>query len=271
MSTIDMFSLKELYDVVLKSTYPIEINGIYFEAGEVIAKFDKIDVFDFKEDKQFITAHGGFQDRDRVWWETTKDIRVSFSQGVFSKTQYAILNNSRLLRKTNDQVSISKREELISDDDGIINLSFVPNNDKIFVYSENTGLKCNIDHSLIDTRRIQVLDAELRPVPQEQVYVDYTYNYNEEYSVMTISQALYNGFLTLEGKTRCKDDVTGQNITALIKIPKLKLTSQLSLRLGQGATPVCGHFNGVACVSGTRERPVALELIYLSDDIDADF
>jgi hypothetical protein len=36
------FGLKELYDLTLKATYPIEIEDKEFEAGEVIARFDKI-------------------------------------------------------------------------------------------------------------------------------------------------------------------------------------------------------------------------------------
>ena len=73
------FSFKELYDVVLKATYSIEIDGFTFEPGEVIASFDKIALADFKEDKTFITAHGGYQNAARVTWESTKDVRVNFS------------------------------------------------------------------------------------------------------------------------------------------------------------------------------------------------
>jgi len=36
------FSLKELYDVFLKTTYPIEIAGKQFAEGEVLCIFDKI-------------------------------------------------------------------------------------------------------------------------------------------------------------------------------------------------------------------------------------
>jgi hypothetical protein len=36
------FGLKELYDLTLKATYPIEMQGRKFEPGEVIARFDKI-------------------------------------------------------------------------------------------------------------------------------------------------------------------------------------------------------------------------------------
>ena len=36
------FGLKELYDLTLKATYPIEMGGRTFEPGEVVARFDKI-------------------------------------------------------------------------------------------------------------------------------------------------------------------------------------------------------------------------------------
>jgi hypothetical protein len=36
------FGLKELYDLTLKATYPIELDGRVFEPGEIIARFDKI-------------------------------------------------------------------------------------------------------------------------------------------------------------------------------------------------------------------------------------
>ena len=36
------FGLRELYDVSLKATYPIEIGDRYIEEGEIIAYFDSI-------------------------------------------------------------------------------------------------------------------------------------------------------------------------------------------------------------------------------------
>ena len=51
---------------------------------------------------------------------------------------------------------------------------------------------------------------------------------------------MFNGFLELEGKTRVKDDTSGLITTGIIKIPKLKLMSGLSIRLGAQANPVVG-------------------------------
>jgi hypothetical protein len=38
------FGLKELYEVIIRTTYPIEVSGKTIEAGETIAVFDKIQI-----------------------------------------------------------------------------------------------------------------------------------------------------------------------------------------------------------------------------------
>jgi hypothetical protein len=45
--------MKELYEVTLKTTFPIEVNGRRIEAGETVARFDKISLGNFSENKNF--------------------------------------------------------------------------------------------------------------------------------------------------------------------------------------------------------------------------
>ena len=52
------FGLKELYDLTLKATFPIDMDGRTFEAGEVIARFDKIQIANFKEITARKSANG---------------------------------------------------------------------------------------------------------------------------------------------------------------------------------------------------------------------
>ena len=87
---------------------------------------------------------------------------------------------------------------------------------------------------------------------------------------MVIGQRLVQGFLTLEGKTRVKDDITGQTHTGIFYIPKLKLMSDLSIKLGENATPVLGKMTAIACPAGTRGNSKVMELAFLEDDIDSD-
>ena len=71
------FSLKELYEVRLKTTYPIEINGISFEKNETIAYFDKIQISNIDEVKTWVAARGGFDNRAHVIWEDTKQVNIN--------------------------------------------------------------------------------------------------------------------------------------------------------------------------------------------------
>ena len=45
-------NFKELYEVSLKTTLPIEVGGEKIEAGETVAFFDKIQIANFQEVKQ---------------------------------------------------------------------------------------------------------------------------------------------------------------------------------------------------------------------------
>lgn len=255
------FGIKELYSVVLKTTYPIEIDGKVIEAGEVVASFDKIQLSIMNENKKFITAHGGYEDTPRVFWETTEDLNLTLTQGIFSKMQLALMSNSRLLTVAQDEsVLISKREKLESDENSIIHLLENPQG-KVFVYMEN-GEKIG---SIEGNGRDYQVDS-----PYMNVIVDYTYKYTNPATRMVIGQRLINGFLTLEGKTKVKDDITGHTKTGIFYIPKLKLMSELSMRLGENATPVLGRLKAKACPSGQRGSSRVMELVFLDNDIDSD-
>lgn len=82
---INELNFKELYQVSLKATYPIEVGGKIIEPGETVASFDKIQIANFQEIKSLTSANGGFGNRAQIIWETTKEIKISFTQGVFSK------------------------------------------------------------------------------------------------------------------------------------------------------------------------------------------
>jgi len=87
---------------------------------------------------------------------------------------------------------------------------------------------------------------------------------------MTIGQALTRGYLSLNGKMRVKDDDTGKVKTGIIRIPKLRLMSDLSIRVGNDAIPQVGRFDAIAVPEGARGQSKVMEIIFLNDDIDAD-
>jgi hypothetical protein len=212
--------------------------------------------------KNFISAKGGFDNRAHIWWEETKEIRVSLAQGVFSKTQFALMSNAQFLVNDGDStVLINRRENLETNEKGIITTKY-PIHEPVFVYNKKTGEK--ITNFTRNGNNLILNQSYL------EVIVDYYYNYDNGYTVFSIGRALTNGYLSLEGKTRVKDDITGQVTTGIIKIPKLKLLSNLSMRLGQDTIPLVGRLDAVAVPTGERGQKKVMELLFLNDDIDSD-
>ena len=258
------FGLKELYDLTLKATYPIEVEGRKFEAGEVIARFDKIQLANFREIASRVNANGGKSNPALVTWEDTKEIQLNFSQGIFSKRQFALLSNSKLIKSTpEEKILVSSHVERESDEEGRIQLN-KKDISSVFVYDAKTFEKIFPISIDIENGEI-VIDT-----PYRDVQVDFEYFYSNEVTVMTVGQRLIDGFLLLEGKTRVKDDITGKTRTAILRIPRLKLVSDLSMRLGREAGPLLANFAAVGYPGvGSRDKKV-MEMLFLSDDIDAE-
>ena len=258
------FGLQELYFVQIKSTYPMEIKGKEIAAGEVIAAFDKIQIANFKEIHREVAAQGGYQNRKLVVWNRIGGVDLIFTQGIFSKTQLALMNNNHLIQLGNNQVvRIAQREELETDDRGKITLTHVPINSWIFVYNKETGEKLT-GLSMVDEKTIQT------SLIYKDVIVDYEYGYDNGADVSFVGEDIFDGYVTLEGRTRIKDDVTGETHTAIIYIPKLKITSDFNLTLGSNAQPMVGRFRGTALPIGPARNTKALEIYFLEDDIDKD-
>ena len=258
------FGMQELYFVQLKSTYPIEIKGIQYAAGEVVAAFDKIQIANFSDISKEVAAQGGYQNKKLVIWDRTEGVNLIFTQGVFSKTQLGLMHNARVLSiGEGKRIRIAQRDELETDSEGKITLTHVPIDSWIFVYNKETGEKLT-DLSMVDAQTIQT------PLIYKEVIVDYEYGYDNGVDVELIGEEIFDGFLTLEGRSRIKDDITGETHTAIIYIPKLKITSDFNLTLGQNAQPVVGQFKGTALSIGGRKTSKALEIYYLDEDIDRD-
>ena len=107
---------KELYEVSLKATLPIEVSGEKIEVGETIASFDKIQIANFQEIKSVASANGGWDNRAHIYWESTKEIKINFVQGIFSKMQLALMTNTNLVQNNGEQIiPVNTREEHESD------------------------------------------------------------------------------------------------------------------------------------------------------------
>ena len=253
---------KELYEVSLKTTYPIEMGGKIIETGETVARFDRIQLANFQEIKSQASANGGYDGRTLMTWEETKELRLSFSQGVFSKSQWALMINSRLIEQQQaTPISLNEFKVYETNEDGEVSLEHEPNG-TIYVYDYKTGEKIQ-DWTLEET--VLFLDR-----PFFEVAVDYSYNYQKSCALFQVGEPLTKGYLTLQGKMRVKDDVSGQVKTGIIKIPRLKLMSDLFMRLGETSTPQVGRIDAIAFPIGAKGDKRVMEILFLDEDIDSD-
>ena len=258
---MDIGSFKLLENVHLKATYDIEANGVQFKAGESIAVFDRIQLSNFNEIKDYVAARGGFDNRGHVFWETTRAMQFTFTQGVFSKTQFGLLNNAKVIAvDEGEPLLITIDDEIESDEIGILRPTKTPV-DQIFVYDKESGARLAVEPSGIHFK----IDE-----PYKDVIMRYRYNYEDGATVAKIGQQFLQGFLELEGRTRIKDDTSGLITTGLIKIPKLKLMSGLSMKLGAQASPVVGNFRAEGVPVDSRRNSYVMEIYFLDRDIDSD-
>lgn len=264
------FSFKELYDVVLRTNHSFKIGDRMLEPGEVVAAFDKIQISGFDLQTKVVTAHGGYQDAPRVIWEDVKGINFTFAQGIFSDTQFALMTNSRMVKPKQDKLKIHQREIVNLDDEGYVLLKHKPLTDEnFFIYNEETGTKK--DTSTVGEPEETFLGWKMSVEgdPLEKLIIDYNFE-QEGGTVIEIGSFLNSGFLELEGRTKVQDDITGNMRTGILYIPKLKLMSTLSMRLGALAQPIVGTFRAMGLPEGGKGDNKVMELYFLEDDIDSD-
>jgi hypothetical protein len=270
---MDYFGAKELYGVTLKCTSNMEINGEWFEEGEPIISFDKIQIAYLNEQKRRTSARGGYHNQTLINWEDTTGMSIQLSEGVISETCLALISNSGILHKENAKIIIPYSETLGSEKENgswVLSLRYPMikkpyvrrNGKKITDFDWNYHVK----KEKIKINNVQD-DAEIDP-PIYTVYYDYIYDGNTEN--MCIGQKLVYGFLSLTGRMRLKDDQSGKETTCLIEIPKVELMSDLTMRLGSGASPYIYGFNLQAHPVGERGNQYVCKFTMLDKDIDSD-
>lgn len=252
------YGIKELYDVVLKSTLNMEFGEKNYSPNEVILRFDKIQIAAIDEHKISRTAKGGYGNADLIFWDNTKDVSFKVAQGVLSPQSLSVLSNSKLGEIENEVISIPCSELDIQPVNNVLILKHKPNGIG-FIYNKETGEKI---YENINQQRYGY------NVPAT---ADYYYDYSNGGKILTIGERQFNGYLKLEGKMRLKDDNDGHEKTAIVTIPKLRITSSLAMKLGRNANPMVGNFSFVGYPVGVRSSQKVMDIIFLNDDIDSDF
>lgn len=293
--------IKELYDVSLRLNSPLKIGDKQFSVNEEVLHFDRVEFGQIMERKSEVQAKGGYHNIPLINWEVDKETEFVVTNGVMSVTSWALLSNSQVSQKKSYSIPTNEQVQVIEDECYCYtDLKYFPNccnkqlgaqpnpcneplpmgrrpelrlkplppsKDKwIFVYDAETGQR--IEDFEIWDNRIYFNERYRR------VVVDYTFSYNDGAKVIELGNRLFNGFLRLDAKMSVKDEKTGRVSTAILKMPKIKISSGLAIKLGQSYdTSVVSDFYFVAYPDENlvREKQKIIDIAFLDIELTGEY
>lgn len=303
---IDEYSgLKELYEVVVKATTPITINGRQFEVGEPVMFFERVNMSLLTQTASPISARGGWDNLPRVVWENRSDVSFHIDEGVVSNMSLNFLLSASTDKHEKDSTFYVHKVDgpqtpvpIEIDDEHtiyILDLSHRPYinipTHKVFIYRYDNDVlqqkyygkyyedstRKNFDGSEIVSVQLFRDSALQNPVIDDDsddwlspYVVDYYYSYGEGTAIVyTVNKERFNGVFSLEGKFYSKDENRGINRTNLIYMPRMRIVSDINLRLGERADPTMASFHIIGMPqSTTTYKNMVLEITTLDKDID---
>ena len=281
--------IKELYEVVLKAKTPMQFGSRYLEADEPVLYFENIKFALISEKSNPIFARGGWANMPRVIWEDRTEVQFTLTEGVMSAVSLGVLLSSKVLQENKDCILVPKREGPYGLDlDHRLFLQHWPIDSsvkKTFIYDYSR----DVAQKKVYGKRIRGIVSKLtnEEKPCIEIYedkdltvladltkeyiVDYYYEYKEQALTYLLQKERFNGLFSLEGKFYSKDENDGLNTTNLIYMPKVRVVSDINLRLGERADPAAATFNIIGMPEKTDESPnLIMKVTRLSTDIDAD-
>lgn len=263
------FGSKELYEVVLKANSPMNFGKRRIEPGEPILYFEKVNMSLLTENSSPIMARGGWGNMPHVIWEDRSEVTFTLTEGVMSLTSMGLLMSSNILSEPKDgKLYIHKKEGPFELENKKILLQQKPSlKKKIFCY--------RYDRDCIQEKMDFKLTNNQLEIPKGNDYdsylIDYYFEYGDEALIYLIEKERFNGTFLLEAKFYTKDENDGLNYTNLITMPKVRVVSNINLRLGERADPTVSVFNIIAMPDRTDDSNSAImKIVHLNEDLDAD-
>ena len=299
---MDRFSgMKELYDVSLRLNAPLEIGNKKYDINESILNFKTAEIAQIDEAKKNVQARGGYHNNPLVNWEIDKEMSFAISNGVLSPISWSLLSNSKLKEPVIKSVQYNEELHVIEEGEYCyVDLKYYPNSCNqlmgiqpnpelepmpmgrrpelmlkplppsktkwIFIYDIETGKR--IRDFEIYRNRIYFKENIRR------VEIDYTFNYEDKIRTIEVGNRLLNGFLRLTGKMSVKDEKSGEVTTAILEMPKIKLSSSLSMRLGKNyeqSSVSDFFFIGYPDESRRREEQSLAYVTFLDRELTGDY
>ena len=296
------YGVREICNVVLRAKSKMTVGSKTFFKDEPVLYFENVNMSLLSEKSSPIMARGGWSNLPRVIWEDRSEVKFTLSEGVVSSISLGVLLNASVVTPSSETpLLVSKREGPYGN-----NPNLFPGGQN----DDPTPCRIALEHWPVDASRKKTFIFEYeRDVAQKKVYgkrihnipdpfdehmeipcielykdkelteyadvdkkyiVDYYYEYGDEALIYSISKERFNGLFTLEGKFYSKDENEGLDYTNLIYMPKVRVVSDINLRLGERADPTTSVFNIIGMPENidNNKKNLILEITRLNSDID---
>ena len=266
------------------------------EVGEPVLYFEDVSIATLQERSKLVLARGGWENQPRVTWEERSEVEFRLLDGVMSQLSFSVLLDSVLTTPEKDEPLLVPLKEGPTElkvyhdeatDKNYYGIYLTQNpilypTKKVFIFEYTRGReqkkvygelwhpKDKLDNSRT-LNFIALHDENGKPLEantDKEYVVDYYYEYGDEALIYTISKERFNGLFSLEGKFYAKDENEGLNYTNLIYMPKVRIVSDISLRLGERADPVVSAFNIIGLPETLGKNSTIVEITRLGTDID---
>ena len=241
-------------------------------------------------------ARGGWLNAPRVTWEEKSEVEFQMVEGVMSQLSFGIMTDALMSVPEKDTPLLVPLKEgpfdlqTITENGQTYNGFYIKHKPVmyptkklfIFEYARKREQK-KVYGRLIERQdpfdsnlKLYFLaiyhDKELQnPADtnsENQYVVDYYYEYGDEALIYTLTKERFNGLFSLEGKFNAKDENEGKNYTNLLYMPKVRIVSDINLRLGERADPAVSTFNIIGLPEFTGKNSVVVEITRLGENVD---
>lgn len=261
----------------------------YIEADEPVLYFENISMSMLSEQSKEIFARGGWLNQPRVIWQDRSEVRFQMSEGVVSQFGLGILLGAKvatkgvekpiLMHKTEGPRQLQAGQQFPIEH---MPVDYKRKKTFIFEYARDAVQK-KMYGKLVDGYEdplgvnkacIQIFQDKDTKVPADtdkEYVVDYYYEYGKEAISYTLQKERFNGLFSLEGKFYSKDENEGMNYTNILYMPKVRIVSDINLRLGERADPTVSAFDIIGLPETVGDdKNLIVEILHLDEDLDAD-
>ena len=297
--TDQYFGHKELYEVALRAKTPLKFGDRYIEADEPVLYFDNVNMSLLNEQNRPVFARGGWANMPRVIWDERSEVQFQMIEGVMSSVGMSILLSTNVMsEKDKSPMYVNMKEGpykphlKVNDDTGEVEYVYIDVKHDPVNYPIKKTFIFNYSRKAIQEkvygRKIEnIVDGFGYPVNRIALYqdkncsqmvensdefvIDYYYKYEDDALIYSVEKERFNGLFTLEAKFYSKDENEGKNYTNILYMPKVRIVSNINLRLGERADPTVSTFNiiGLPETVGDQKNLI-MEITRLGVEADAD-